>query len=305
MPLVVGVKVPSVPTLVKELVDAKGQPVSAPENTEFRYIVYNGEALNGEYETEEALKTALETEKRQYKAFTVTVNEGESKSEAISLASEGWNWESGEKYTIVEIPDNQDYALNGFNHTSQTSYTFTYDPDQQIAITCQNEYLLWAADLTKQDSQKTDKKLSGAVFALYSPVEKDQMKEIPDAKELIISETVTTGEGDHAQTWYLAAIKTTGTDGTLSWEELRRAQYYLLEVKAPEGYALNAVPWQILDKTAAEQGLYSLTVENTQLYELPSSGGPGIFLHMIGGILLLTAGSLMIYMKRRKGVLKE
>lgn len=302
MPLVVGVKVPSVPTLVKELVDAKGQPVSAPENTEFRYIVYNGEALNGEYETEEALKTALETEKRQYKAFTVTVNEGESKSEAISLASEGWNWESGEKYTIVEIPDNQDYALNGFNHTSQTSYTFTYDPDQQIAITCQNEYLLWAADLTKQDSQKTDKKLSGAVFALYSPVKKDQMKEIPDAyKELIISETVTTGEGDHAQTWYLAAIKTTGTDGTLSWEELRRAQYYLLEVKAPEGYALNAVPWQILDKTAAEQGLYSLTVENTQLYELPSSGGPGIFLHMIGGILLLTAGSLMIYMKRRKG----
>lgn len=306
MPLVVGVKVPSVPTLVKELVDAKGQPVNAPENTEFHYIVYKGEALNGEYETEEALKTALETEQRQYKAFTVTVDKGENKSEAISLASESWNWESGEKYTIVEIPDNQDYALNGFNHTSQMFYTFTYDPDQQIAITCQNEYLLWAADLTKQDSQKTDKKLSGAVFALYSPVEKDQMEEIPDEyKELIISETVTTGEGDHAQTWYLAAIKTTGTDGTLSWEQLRRDQYYLLEVKAPEGYALNAVPWQILDKTAAEQGLYSLTVENTQLYELPSSGGPGIFLHMIGGILLLMAGSLMIYMKRRKGVLKE
>ena len=47
-----------------------------------------------------------------------------------------------------------------------------------------------------------------------------------------------------------------------------------------------------------------LKIKNATLYELPSAGGPGIFLYMIGGTLLLIAGSLMIYINRRKGVLR-
>ena len=48
-----------------------------------------------------------------------------------------------------------------------------------------------------------------------------------------------------------------------------------------------------------------LKIKNNPLYELPSAGGPGIFLYMIGGTLLLMAGSLMIYINRRKGVLRK
>ena len=38
-------------------------------------------------------------------------------------------------------------------------------------------------------------------------------------------------------------------------------------------------------------------------YELPSTGGPGIHLYMLGGTLLLMAGSLLVYKKRKKEVL--
>ena len=48
-----------------------------------------------------------------------------------------------------------------------------------------------------------------------------------------------------------------------------------------------------------------LTIMNNSAYVLPSAGGPGIFLYMIGGTLLLIAGSLMIYINRRRGVLRR
>ena len=48
-----------------------------------------------------------------------------------------------------------------------------------------------------------------------------------------------------------------------------------------------------------------IKIKNNIVYDLPSAGGPGIFLYMIGGTLLLMAGSLMIYINRRKGVLEK
>ncbi len=56
--------------------------------------------------------------------------------------------------------------------------------------------------------------------------------------------------------------------------------------------------------TADDSTVYYYYKDKT-FYSLPSSGGPGIFLYMIGGTLLLMAGSLMIYINRRKGVLRK
>ena len=53
------------------------------------------------------------------------------------------------------------------------------------------------------------------------------------------------------------------------------------------------------------KGILTLYYDNEILYKLPSAGGPGIFLYMIGGTLLLMAGSLMIYINRRREVLKK
>lgn len=102
--------------------------------------------------------------------------------------------------------------------------------------------------------------------------------------------------------------------------------YILEETKAPVGYQKNNVTWtieiddlqvtSIIDSKGIEiepitpenratssKDIY--LYENIPLYELPSAGGPGIFLYTIGGVLLLMAGSLILYKMKRGEVLKK
>ena len=50
----------------------------------------------------------------------------------------------------------------------------------------------------------------------------------------------------------------------------------------------------------------NITVRNVELYELPSSGGIGIYWYSIGGMLLMLAASLILYRSKHRGeVLKD
>lgn len=299
MPLNVGIKVPSVPELVKRTVDADGEPAPLDEARQFTFVVYTGNRIPESWQTLDELHAILNQNNRQYRDFAVTVEAGESVSEAVSLAAEGWTWTEGTAYTIVEVPAGDEFELDGFNQTNQQSYTFLYDPDVQVNITCQNELLRWSIDLVKQDGTGDGAgTLAGAVFALYSPDESDAAEEIPEGYEDLEIETSFTA--DSGQTWYLTEVGTTGEDGSLSWSGLLRERYYLLEVKAPDGYNLNAVPWQILERTGAGGGAFSLTVVNEAGYELPKTGGPGTTLYTTGGLALLAAALMYGYRKRGK-----
>lgn len=48
-----------------------------------------------------------------------------------------------------------------------------------------------------------------------------------------------------------------------------------------------------------------LTIKNNVLYSLPSAGGPGIYWYTIGGMLLMIAGTLVLYKNKRREVLKR
>ena len=83
-----------------------------------------------------------------------------------------------------------------------------------------------------------------------------------------------------------------------------REQYYLLEVKAPDGYNLNSPAGQIVKQENETQGLYAVTVVNRTGASLPETGGMGTHPYTLGGLLLmLSAGVLLLYnhTKRRKG----
>lgn len=110
--------------------------------------------------------------------------------------------------------------------------------------------------------------------------------------------------------------------------DLPEGYYKLKEVLAPTGYQLlgkdicfkieNRVV-TLIDATgnALESGNtemwnlegdntngFVLKIKNEALYELPSTGGPGIFVYTIGGTLLLMAAALLIYKMKREEVLK-
>ncbi len=111
MPLVVGVKVPEIPTLQKNLVDESGAFAAAKADSTFSFLVYPGEKLFGStnFETaddlEAALKEELDKKSQTYKQFDLTVKKGQTTSGRVLLHSTvDWPWKEGETYTIVELP---------------------------------------------------------------------------------------------------------------------------------------------------------------------------------------------------------
>ncbi len=296
-PLKVGVKIPAVPELLKKVVDHSGQARTVDKDTEFNFLVYQGAALSGTYATREELIEALgET---PYDEFTVTVKAGQSVSDSVRMSTTKWAWTEGQKYTVVELPCGEDYAFKRFVGSAASTYTLTYAQAQTQVVTCENTALRWSIDLTKENT--SHEALAGAVFALYSPDAADQLDAVPEGyADLNIGLTV-----EHTgKTWYLKDVSTTPDTGKLTWSDLLQAQYYLLEVKAPNGYNLGSSAGQVIQQNKETQGVYSTTVVNRSGFSLPETGGVGTHPYTLGGLLLLIgAASLLLYrsVRRRRG----
>ena len=101
--------------------------------------------------------------------------------------------------------------------------------------------------------------------------------------------------------------------------------YTLEEYMAPNNCVLNKEKWTI----KMENGIANLITtdsyggtnpdvvpknvdgtlvyqyENALVYDLPEAGGPGIHLYMLGGTMLMMAGALLVYKKRKEEVLRS
>lgn len=118
---------------------------------------------------------------------------------------------------------------------------------------------------------------------------------------------------------------TTGTyisdeNGLVLEGDIDYGEYTLTEVKAPQGYTVLKDPVQV---TVNENGItvnenekvsynksesddvYVITVTNDMLYELPETGGIGIFWYTIGGMLLMMAAALVLYKRKCREVLNK
>lgn len=103
----------------------------------------------------------------------------------------------------------------------------------------------------------------------------------------------------------VVATGTSDVNGIIVFQNLKPGTYTLTETAAPAGYELPEESITVtLDGTAVNYEV-TKTVTNSAIYELPSTGGSGIYLHVISGVLLMMAGTLMIYNKKRKEVLSR
>ena len=130
-------------------------------------------------------------------------------------------------------------------------------------------------------------------------------------------------------------VRYTGTsnaNGKIEWKEkgvavstLAQGTYECQETKAPAGYSVSAEKWTILiasngylksikkadgteviaQPTTSEDSVVHYYYEDNALYELPHTGGPGIFLYMIGGMLLMGGAAWILYKSKRREVLKR
>ena len=232
-------------------------------------------------------------------------------------------------YTVTEKEDsNTGYILNGSavnentnceNSSKNNSVTFvlgnskdkkenvikdyTYDPSLGGTlgyVTFTNEKVIKNWDIVKVSTSSKDVKLQGAEFTLT----------------------------DSNNTTYTG---TSGSDGKITWKDansklvtvLPGGTYTFKETKAPVGYAVNPETWTI--KISSTKGyLKSITkadgteitgtetnsivhyyFEDEAVYALPSAGGTGIYLYMIGGILLMFAAAWILYKNKCKEVLEK
>ena len=112
------------------------------------------------------------------------------------------------------------------------------------------------------------------------------------------------------------------TNGNITWTPNNsynlftlNGEYTIHETKAPAGYVLNAEDWTVTFENGlltklnannvngtAEKGVV-IELGNKKLYSLPSTGGTGIYLYMIGGMLLMFAAVWILYKNKCKEVL--
>lgn len=213
---------------------------------------------------------------------TVVVYYKAKMNASAKIASAGGN---GNTYQVY-YQHNPGNAADGYDHTTpETPYVYTY---QFIVV--------------KQDGDNKGTKLSGAEFKLYS----DQSA---TKKEVAVS----FANGVYTVDPNGKAVLTTGTDGKITVNGLDSGTYYLKETKAPSGYKLDDTVREVTvtpnsEVARAKNGEaitykvhndpnHTMTIDNYK-GSLPSTGGMGIVLMVVAGVLLIAGGMISI-MRRR------
>lgn len=315
--LPVGVRVPTAPVLTKRVVDDENNPVDLENEQTFEFVVYTGEPMTVEYATDEELLLALRNDsERNYRVVEVVVPAGDSESDPVYLTKAfmdslnhagkpDWTWADDATYTIYELECPDGYEFGNINNDPDSAVDFKYDASQNIVLTATNQEVLWSITVNKVDGDNNTP-LTGAVFALYSPNEADKLNKVPGEYDGLDIKLELENLGVAGATkGYLADVVTiedTGR-GSHTWTDLKRDRYYLLEVKAPEGYVMPDQPGQMVYRDRdGKTGVATVTVDNFGSFELPSTGGPGTTLFTLGGVALMGAACIAGYRKRsRKG----
>ena len=215
-----------------------------------------------------------------------------------------WKYKSTEwTYTDADGKESKGTTTSSRVETQRTAEDET--PKTQL-FKLSNMYELANVTLDlKKFGTTYDNMLDGAEFELYTGM-KNQ---------------------DNSVTWESNPKKTISVKNNKQKElELPEGYYKLKEVLAPSGYQLlgNEICFKIsnrsislidvegneinsgrtdmwkLEKDASDG--FILSILNEALYDLPSTGGNGIYVYMIGGVALMMAAMFILYKMKCKGV---
>ena len=195
---------------------------------------------------------------------------------------------------INDLPVTYEYKVEEVEAEGREGYLTDVTSDGDT-FTITNTLKWSAKKVSEQWDDETVKNLKGAEFELKSG-----------------STVIATGKS--------------GSDGNIVWTlqsgqnvDLQKldGEYTVVETKAPEGYMIHEGGWTLtfsnglltmLDgeevQGTATDGVV-LSLSNKQLYELPETGGIGIFWYTIGGMLLMMAAALVLYKRKCREVLNK
>lgn len=225
-------------------------------------------------------------------SITVEVVNKETKEvvQIVELKPESWNT-TVENLPVAEY-EVREQEVNGYD----VSYSKGDNGEYIITNTLKLDWYLYKISENK-NADGSDRPLKGAEFEL--------------------SMTDTNGQSKRVATFTTDLSGKAHIQCDKGYEILADGDYTLKETVAPLGYIKSdkvwtltikdempiALDWKELVKND-QDGSIAITITNQMAYELPSTGGPGIFVYTIGGTLLLMAAALLIYKMKREEVLK-
>ena len=314
-PAKVGVCIPGVPVLTKNIVDEDGTELKVSEATTFQFIIYKGDAVDFSDYSVKTVAETLTTAGREFMYTTLTVPEGKSASELLYLeefktfsyengtfTNKGSTaWVPGATYHVVELDTDPDYSFrsaDGNIHQNNGSFVFDTDGNTQLVFVNERLKTPWGIKLTK--TNETGEPLEGALFGIYTSDESKQMDD-DIFNALNIDESFKTIEVDGA-VYYLMDAKESPANGVIEWNELDEDVYVVFELKAPDGYYSDGRTYVIKRSDAdATTNLFEFTVKNRAELFLPDTGGMGmgLFIEMLGLLFICFAAVFGLRYKHR------
>lgn len=193
-----------------------------------------------------------------------------------------------------EINDSKLNKINvpkGGNIVTDTSVTGNY---------IVNVFAIYKQSTSTNPDTKKHPKLAGAKFSLTGKNHKNVYYGLSDNDGLV--------------RWY----SDKDCKESLLFSDWQTDTYTFEEIQAPAGYSLNTNTWTIKKEVADPTVISKVVIakadeslnqnyyfNNTPLYDLPSTGGSGIYLYMIGGMLLMFAAVWILYKNKCKEVLEK
>ena len=184
---------------------------------------------------------------------------------------------------------------------------YTYDETKggtlgKVIFTNEPVYSNW--QIIKVSASSHERRLAGAIFELSTA----DVKYYGKSGDAGIVEWYTKYQNDDVD----ESSRITG--------KLPEGTYTLKEIKAPTGYVLSSNTYTLqITRTGAlkaihvngtemtpqlqENGEYQILIENAVIYNLPNSGGSGIYWFSICGMLLMMAAAWIIYKNKCREVL--
>ncbi len=214
-----------------------------------------------------------------------------------------WAENGGKKLVITytaTLKDDNTTAVNA-KETNKATFDYSYYPyvtDSHKQITKTVDVTTFAIKIDKYDNADESTKLSGAKFDLYRT-----------ATQADVDAGITTVKIPHTeiQGILLESDKTTNTNGVATFEKYEangnKYDYYLVETKAPSGYNIldNAVKVNFTDaNVSTTAGVYTVEVPNSSGITLPITGGEGIVLFSVIGIVFMGGAVFLFIMTRKK-----
>lgn len=308
------------------------------------YGIYTIKVVSGEIQITKKLESALETEctfnfsikdesGSEIKTVAITIPAG---STEVKLADKDLKNLPRGTYTISEVNSNG-YVLTNYQVDETTNCRNTRN-ERQESVTFKLGYETNAdsngKDVDVIKNYTYDKNSGGTVGSVtFTNVKATKDWDIVKVSTSRNQVKLQGAEFELLKNNTPVYIGTSNDNGKIIWKKgektvtnLAPGEYVLRETKAPVGYVRSEETWSLSitkggslvsytsEKTDSTIDTSTITESDSTLhlyfknetaYALPSAGGTGIYLYMIGGMLLMFAATWILYKNKCREVLEK